>query len=369
MTEFHNPLRGVPAVESPFSAEIFASSDAETQRVARCLEADGFAVIDFPDADFDKIADAIKSNLNGRFDWDAWLKAGHAAGAGLRLQDAWRFDNNVKRLACNEKVIDLLSRLYGRRAWPFQTLNFPVGTQQHYHTDSVHFSSIPERFMCGVWTALEDIDEDRGPLVYYPGSHKWPIYTNEHIGFCATDAGSAVNQELFEPMWEALVEKHGVKPYHFLPKKGQALIWAANLLHGGSPQRSPALTRWSQVTHYYFEDCAYYTPMQSDPAYGRIAFRELTDIATGKQVPNKYAGRTISREFIDATRPRPVTLPDGFDDKLYYAANPDVERGGMSARDHWLNYGRHEGRALRPAGTKPSLLRSGFHGLLDRLRR
>jgi hypothetical protein len=158
-------------VESPFSAHIFAGADAETQRVARDLERDGFAVIDFPDPEIGRIADSIKANLNNRFDWDFWFKTGHSVGAGLRLQDAWQFDANVKRIACNEKVIALLSRLYGRRAWPFQTLNFPVGTQQHYHTDSVHFSSIPERFMCGVWTALEDIDEDRGPLVYYPGSH------------------------------------------------------------------------------------------------------------------------------------------------------------------------------------------------------
>jgi hypothetical protein len=46
----------------------------------------------------------------------------------------------------------------------------------------------------------------------------------------------------------------------FFACKGQALIWAANLLHGGSVQHDPARTRWSQVTHYYFRDCIYYTP-------------------------------------------------------------------------------------------------------------
>ena len=56
----------------------------------------------------------------------------------------------------NTGILSLFSTLYGRRAWPFQTLNFPVGTQQHYHSDSVHFSSVPERFMCGVWVDLED---------------------------------------------------------------------------------------------------------------------------------------------------------------------------------------------------------------------
>jgi phytanoyl-CoA dioxygenase PhyH len=368
MAEFSNPLPGVPAVESPFREQIFASADAETQRIARDLANDGFAVFDFPDPDFDRVADAIKANLHGRYDWDFWHKSGHAVGAGLRLQDAWAFDSNVKRLACNQKIMDLLSLLYGRRAWPFQTLNFPVGTQQHYHTDSVHFSSIPERFMCGVWTALEDIDEDRGPLVYYPGSHKWPIYSNEHIGFCASGATTPLTQETFEPMWEALVARSGVQPRHFLPKKGQALIWAANLLHGGSRQNSAALTRWSQVTHYYFDDCAYYTPMLSDPFFGRIAFREMTDIVTGRPVPNKYVGKPIPEHFIAATRPRGAALPEGFDADLYYAANPDVKREGVPADVHWLNYGRDEGRPLRPPKPSLAFLKPWVRGIANRLK-
>ncbi len=40
----------------------------------------------------------------------------------------------------------------------------------------VHFNSIPQRFMCGVWVAMEDIAPDNGPLHYYPGSHKLPFY-------------------------------------------------------------------------------------------------------------------------------------------------------------------------------------------------
>src|SRR5439155_23973453 len=113
--------------------------------------------------------------------------------------------------------------MYGRRAFPFQTLNFPVGTQQHFHTDSIHFSSVPERFMCGVWVALEDITEENGPLVYYPGSHRWPIYAAEHLGQCLTTMDETPTQGIFEPMWRALVEAHGAKPQYFTARKGQAL--------------------------------------------------------------------------------------------------------------------------------------------------
>ncbi len=143
--------------------------------------------------------------------------------------------------------------------------------------------------MCGVWVALEDISPDAGPLEYYPGSHRWPIIYNEMIGIRASaQARSRLTQDLYHEVWAALLERHGVEPHYFSPKKGEAVIWAANLLHGGSRQRDPNVTRWSQVTHYFFEKCCYITPAQSDIPIGRLALRGLTDIATGASVPNVY---------------------------------------------------------------------------------
>lgn len=345
-----NPLPGVPWIESPFFLRIFndLSFSDETRKVAAQLALQGYAIIDFPDDMLDFRIDAIKAHLSQEYDFEQWHKEGRLAGASLRIQDAWRFEENVKAIACNEKIIELLGNLFGREAWPFQTLNFPVGTQQHFHTDSIHFSSIPERFMCGVWVAMEDIDEQNGPLVYFPGSHRWPIYSNEHVGLCAAALQQTPTQQLYEEMWRALVESSGVQPEYFHAKKGQALIWAANLMHGGSRQLDPQRTRWSQVTHYYFEDCAYYTPMTSDPFYGSIQFRQLTNIATGQPVPNQYAGRPIPERFIEAVNPEQLDWNDEFDPDLYLAANPDVAQAGANPFEHYLRHGRKERRRLRP---------------------
>ena len=46
-------------------------------------------------------------------------------------------------------------------------------------------------------------------------------------------------------------------------KKGQAIIWASNLLHGGEQVKDINSTRHSQVTHYFFESEYYYTPLMS----------------------------------------------------------------------------------------------------------
>jgi Phytanoyl-CoA dioxygenase (PhyH) len=177
-------------------------------------------------------------------------------------------------------------------------VELPVGTQQHFHSDSLHFSSVPERFMCGVWVALEDIGPSQGPLMYYSGSHKWPIFVNEHIGLCRAGKPDAPSQKPFEKMWEALIHANALEATQFHAKKGQALIWAANLLHGGSRQTDPDLTRWSQVTHYYFDDCSYYSPMESDPFYGHIFYRRHRNIANGERMPNMYCGRRVPSWFV-----------------------------------------------------------------------
>ncbi len=287
-----------------------SASTSLTIAAARHYREHGWVAIDFPDPEIDAVAERIKKDLNPRYDWDRWRSSGWRNNEGLRIQDAYKFNPDVRRVASNPKILALLSALYGRQAWPFQTLNFPVGTQQHFHSDSLHFSSTPERFMCGVWLALEDIGPSQGPLVYYSGSHKWPIYVNEHMGYCGVANKTEPGQKPFEELYAELVRVHGLKPEIFQAKKGQALIWAANLLHGGSRQTDPQLTRWSQVTHYYFEGCSYYSPMLSDPFFGRIFFRLHRNIATGERMPNMYSGHKIPSSFIWPNIARTVPKTD-----------------------------------------------------------
>jgi ectoine hydroxylase-related dioxygenase (phytanoyl-CoA dioxygenase family) len=140
---------------------------------------------------------------------------------------------------------------------------------------------------------MEDIHDDAGPLEYYPGSHRWPIITNAMIGQRRWDRRSVPAQEPYQTVWHELVAASGIPVDRFRARKGQALIWAANLLHGGSPQRDPARTRWSQVTHYYFAECVYYTPAYSDEALGRFDVRSIKNIATDEQEPNIFLDEKI----------------------------------------------------------------------------
>jgi len=290
-----NIFPGLPLIESPLFPvrKETMGLTAEEERIAVSLYEKGYAVLDFPDADLDVRIERIKANLSPRYGIDFADPQSNKTTGERRIQDAWIFDEDVRAIAANQAVLDLLGKLYGRAAFPFQTLNFPVGTQQDGHSDSVHFSSLPERFMCGVWLALEDVGPDAGPLFYYPGSHRWPIVTNALIGRRGYGSALGSAQDPYGPAWRALCEAHGVREEVFLPRKGQALIWCANLLHGGSRQNDPRLTRWSQVTHYYFDDCIYYTPAFSDEALGQLQMRQLVSISDGMPRPNRYMGEEV----------------------------------------------------------------------------
>lgn len=293
----NNPLPGVPLIESPLFPSLAPSLGltAEEWRIATDLHRDGFAVLDFPDDQIDARIERIKRNLGPRFGVDLDNPEADKTNGERRIQDAWKFDDDVRAIAANDGILDLLGKLYGRRSFPFQTLNFPVGTQQDAHADTAHFSSIPERFMCGVWLAMEDISAQAGPLFYLAGSHRWPIVNNTMVG--RRGFGNALNsaQDPYGPAWAALRNAHGAEAGTFLARKGQALIWCANLLHGGSLQTDPRLTRWSQVTHYYFDDCIYYTPAFSDEPLGRLDLRNLIAINDERPRPNMYLGEPVER--------------------------------------------------------------------------
>jgi hypothetical protein len=231
--------------------------DVETEAFIADLARDGVARIDLGD-DAPAVCDAAVAQTS------RWLdKAGIA-----RVQDAWRQAPAVRALATHPKVLRLLGAAYGRAAVPIQSLNFKHGTQQPLHSDCIHFSSQPERFMCGVWVALEDIHPDAGPLTYRPGSHRLPIMTMQAAGLNAGVATSADYDRLYVPAIAA--EADAFPAREAVLKKGQAFVWAANLIHGGAPILDPVRTRQSQVTHYYFEGCRYYAPLLSSDEAPRM---------------------------------------------------------------------------------------------------
>ena len=209
--------------------------------------------------------------LNGAEAFTAKIK-------GKRIQDAWTTDEHVKNLAMHPEILNLLECLHGKAVFPFQTLNFPEGTEQPIHSDIVHFDTLPTRgLMTAAWVALEDIYPDSGPLIYYTGSHLQGLWDYDQLGM-RTDFAHRYKLEDYGP-YETLLSKaidaSGLKPHHAKLRRGEIFVWAASLLHGGGPITNRTRTRRSQVTHYYLEGAQFYTvPRLSNfNKYDQIQFK------------------------------------------------------------------------------------------------
>lgn len=286
------PTANLPWIESPFFEEILKIKKLTEQQLKYVLEyqKNGFVVIPglLPQDLIDKTKDdAEKKGFNPDFP----IKTQRDE---RRIQDLWQVSEASKELACYPALLEILEIFYGREPIPFQTLNFKFGSQQRAHSDTIHFSSLPSKFMCGVWVALEDITEENGPVFYYPGSQKLLEYDFSYI---RTDAQTPSYKDYiqYEDFIEKIVEAQQFEKKKFLAKKGDLLIWSSNIIHGGSPVTKQGLTRWSQVTHYFFKDCYYYTPMLSNMVTKQLYLRdELVNMKTGEKVNQSYNGENIN---------------------------------------------------------------------------
>lgn len=280
------PSSNLPWFESPFFESLLParSLNPEHDELARTFHAKGYIIL--RGAAPEALLERIRREVIPLF------RPGVPEGprSEYRVQDGWKESPAVRELAGLPAVLDAIRFLYGREPFPFQTLNFMRGSQQRAHSDTIHFSSRPSRFMCGAWAALEDITPDNGPLFYYPGSHLLPELSYYDMGMSVKDQ----DYRRYEDFIESLMSAHGLTKERLVADKGDVLIWSSNLVHGGERINQAGSTRWSQVTHYYFKDCLYFTPMYSNFLTGELFHREVRDVRTGRFVNQTFNGKPFA---------------------------------------------------------------------------
>ena len=156
----------------------------------------------------------------------------------------------------------------------FQTLYFERGSEQPAHQDTAFVQVKPPLEFMASWIALEDIHEGCGELMYYPGSHRLPDQLFGKRQTKALPAGDAAVPTYSQDL-AARCESAGHRLQLFRPRRGDALLWAADLAHGGAP-RTNALTRRSLVTHY--------CPAHRRPGYARGPFSRPREVQPGRFV-------------------------------------------------------------------------------------
>jgi ectoine hydroxylase-related dioxygenase (phytanoyl-CoA dioxygenase family) len=261
-----------------------ACGDGYLERIGREMIEVGFVVM--PAVQDTDLVDRARRDYYEYIEQFADMAAKHRdeAGRQFRLTNFHIYSDAAMRLAKNEKVMRVLDFLFGREAAVHTSLTFQYSTMQALHRDSPYFHTFPEGLFFGVWTAMQDIDPESGPLSYVPASHsikidQWAIYNNELSKGLDPAAARRSALHIYQARLTELGEAFAARAYGLL-KKGDVAIWHPQLIHGGSPATRPELKRHSMVTHccpagtYVFVEDAFLQHQEEYPPPPYYSFAE-----------------------------------------------------------------------------------------------
>ena len=304
------------------------------------FERDGYAVLEgyFAPHQVDRLASAVHRLLEkrpGEVVADSlqsgrrtfWAQAANPQAKNFRFNDLHLMSEEVRGLALDCGLAQMLGELLGEPAVLCNSVNFEKAGSQARRVDSLHMTPRTPHAMVAAWIALEDVHPAAGPLVYYPGSHRIPLYTFNDGTHHATREESS---DWFDYI-DVQIRLRGLRARTFLARKGDVFIWHADLVHGGSPILDHGRTRGSLVCHYFSEsDC----------------------VARGADIVPLNGGYWMHRLPLPVTAdPSAFGPASPFPEETYLRRHPDVREAVEAGRCpsgefHYREFGFGEGRGV-----------------------
>jgi hypothetical protein len=167
---------------------------------------------------------------------------------GKRVIEAHAVLPDVREAFTSPPIVEFLEAIFDEPVVLAQSLMFQMGSEQPFHRDTTYVRFRKPLSMVGCWVALEEVRAGSGELSYIVGSHRLPDFP---YSSGKKDGIDVPHDELMGSLRWVVEEsdRRGLKREIFRPAKGDALIWHADLAHGGSPITDPTLTRQSLVGH------------------------------------------------------------------------------------------------------------------------
>lgn len=171
-------------------------------------------------------------------------------GVGDRIIDLYAISPAARAAVFTPRVAALLQAAFGEPAIAMQSLYFEYGSQQAIHQDTAYVVSRRPLGLAAIWIALEDVAPGTGELCYFPGGHRFPhfLFGGERKHWIQSQDGQQVHQAFLRHLQDCARER-GIAEATFLPRKGDVLVWHADLPHGGS-RITQMHTRRSLVLHF-----------------------------------------------------------------------------------------------------------------------
>ncbi|MBV8553577.1 MAG: phytanoyl-CoA dioxygenase family protein [Acidobacteriaceae bacterium] len=216
-----------------------------------------------------------------------------AAGAPrvqTRVVDSYVYYESALDLLLSDSIARFMRIIFDDAPLLFQSLSFEMGSEGALHQDTGYVVVNSPMELAATWIALEDVREGSGELIYIPGSHRMPEFhfSGEFKHWSEPRDGAEQQQQWIRLLGEN-AERMGLRTEIFRPQKGDALIWAADLAHGGSPIQDRSLTRRSLVGHF--------CPNRAEPNY--FAFRP------DRRTKGWYRNGYYSSSYYEIPQPNP----------------------------------------------------------------
>ncbi len=111
-------------------------------------------------------------------EWN-WRQGRDSENITRQICNAWKSDNDIKKLVCNELIGKACAQLM---SWPGARLlqdnilwKPPGGKTLSYHQDAAYDDWIVPQTMMTCWIPLDDVTKEKGTLEFVKGSHKWGL--------------------------------------------------------------------------------------------------------------------------------------------------------------------------------------------------
>ena len=221
--------------------------------------------------------------INAQFPDEQGVKRAIKAGdsyKSARIIDTYMVMPEILTALFNEKIKEFLTVAFEEEPLLFQSLNFIEGSGQRLHQDTAFVVTSEPMKLIASWIALEDIQQGSGELNFVPGSHRYKeyLFSGKYKHFNPERDGQRALQYFYDHLEKEIKKKNG-QVSNFLAKKGDVLLWHADLYHGGSPVELDGVTRKSLVGHY--------CPLSAEPNFFNFANKNI-HLKDGNKFASSY---------------------------------------------------------------------------------
>lgn len=165
----------------------------------------------------------------------------------IKISDLYLRSSDVRAVLLAPQLLNFLAEALDAEPVLCNSLNMEHGSAQEFHVDSLFMTPLTRGGLVASWVALEDVRPGAGPLRVYSGSHKIPPYR------FSNGQSHALEAEL--PDWgkymQGELDSRELQAESVYARRGDVVVWHADLVHGAELITDRSLTRKSVVGHYF----------------------------------------------------------------------------------------------------------------------